>query len=305
MPHPEISIILPTFNREQSIGSTIKNVLSQSFANFELIIINDGSTDQTDKIIAIYQKKDTRIVYVENKQNYGCAQSRNIGLQHARAETITFMDDDDQYIDNETLKCLYLKMQHECCDLVIANYKVGDDLKHMDKFGQNFKYNIIKSPGPFLQSVLIKKSFVTKTDVAFDSHAIPSEDWDFFITISKLNPIVSYCMCTSFKWNLNQNSQSLDFLKEANALAYICKKHKNYITTNLNSKIMSSHYRRVARVYEKTETINQVNVFYKKAFKEYPYSIKNIFYFIMAVIGYSKTKNCIKWMRKIRGIPNE
>tara|TARA_B110000014_G_C20121546_1_gene594572 strand:- start:1335 stop:2252 length:918 start_codon:yes stop_codon:yes gene_type:complete len=301
---PEISVILPTFNREHLIGSTIKNVLSQSFNNFELIIVNDCSTDQTDKIIEKYQKKDARIVYVKNKKNLGCSESRNIGLTHAQAESIAFMDDDDQYIDDETLKCLHSQMIHESCDVVIADYKVGNDLKRMDQFGKKFKHNIMKAPGPFLQCVLIKKKLITKIAPAFDSQAIPSEDWDFFISISKLSPVVSYCACTTFNWKLNQDSQSLDFLKEANALTYICKKHKNYITENLNSKIMSHHYRRIARVYEKTGVINQVNFFYKKAFKEYPLSIKNIFYFIMAIIGYGRTKICIEWLRKIRGVPN-
>ena len=212
------------------------------------------------------------------------------------------MDDDDQYTNKDILTCLYSKMKSECCDLVIANYEIGDELQLMDSFGMDFKYNIIKSPGPFLQCVLINKKLIINT--AFDSQAIPSEDWDFFITISKLNPIVSYCACTAFKWNLNPNSQSLDFLKEANALAYICKKHQNYITTNLNSKIMSAHYRRIARVYEKANAISQVNTFYKKAFKQYPLSIKNIFYWIMVSVGYKNTKPLIGWIRKLRGIPN-
>ena len=71
MQTPEISVILPTFNRADLISSTIKNVLSQSFNNFELIIINDASTDQTTQIIKTYQQKDTRIIYVENTKNYG------------------------------------------------------------------------------------------------------------------------------------------------------------------------------------------------------------------------------------------
>ena len=304
MNKPSISIILPTFNRANTINNAIESILNQTFNSLEIIIIDDASTDNTYQIVKEYQKKESRIIYVKNKENYGCAQSRNIGLKYVQAETVAFMDDDDQYTDKETLTCLYSKMKSECCDLVIANYKMGDELKLMDSFGEDFKYKIIKSPGPFLQCVLIKKKLIIKTAIAFDSKAIPSEDWEFFITISKLNPIVSYCACTTFKWNLNPNSQSLDFLKEANALAYICKKHQNYITTNLNSKIMSAHYRRIARVYEKACTVSQVNAFYKKAFKQYPLSIKNIFYWVMVSIGYQNTKPLIHWVRKFRGLPN-
>ena len=72
----------------------------------------------------------------------------------------------------------------------------------------------------------------------------------------------------------------------------------------IGKKIMSNHYRRIARVYEKTDLMNQINKFYKKAFIQYPYSIKNIFYIIMVMIGYNNTKPLINWMRKLRGAPN-
>jgi len=304
MDKPSISIILPTFNRADTINHAIDSILNQTFANLEIIIVDDASTDKTYQVVTTYQKKDSRIIYIQNKENIGCAKSRNIGLKHAQAEMISFMDDDDKYEDQEVLISLYSQMESERSELVIANYGLGDELRLMKRFGEDFKYHIIKSPGPFLQCVLIKKQLIKKAGVVFDSQAIPSEDWDFFITISKLNPIVSYCPCTTFKWNLNQNSQSLDFLKEANALAYICKKHQNYITTSLNSKIMSAHYRRIARVYEKARAIPQVKTFYKKAFTEYPLSIKNIFYWIMVSIGYQNTKPLIHWMRKLRGMPN-
>jgi len=301
MNKPAISVILPTFNRADIVSNSIESILNQTFKNLELIIINDASSDNTNQIIKRYQKKDSRIIFVENTQNYGCSKSRNIGLTYAQAETIAFMDDDDQYADDETLKCLHSQMEYERCDIVISDYEVNDDLKRMNKFGKNFKYNIIRRPGPFLQCVLIKKNIITKLDVAFDSEATPSEDWDFFITISKLNPIVTYCACNSFKWELNQDSQSINFVKEAKALTYICYKHYQYMIKNMGKKIMSNHYRRIARVYEKTHSINQIHKFYKKAFIEYPFSMKNIFYRMMIIIGYQNTKPLINLIRKLKG----
>ena len=304
MGKPAISIILPTFNRANAINNAIDSILNQTFTSLEIVIVDDASTDKTYELVTTYQKKDSRIIYVQNKENVGCSKSRNIGLRYAQADTIAFMDDDDQYADQDVLISLYSKMKSESAELVIANYGLGDELRLMKRFEKDFKSNIIKSPGPFLQCILIKKQLIKKAGVAFDSQAIPSEDWDFFITISKLNPIVAHCKYVSFIWNVNHNSQSLDFLKEANALAYIYKKHKHYIAKNLNSKIISNHYRRVARVYEKANATSQVHTFYKKAFTEYPLSIKNIFYWMMIKIGYQNTKTLIGWIRKLRGIPN-
>jgi len=304
MNKPDISVILPTFNRADVVSNAIDSILNQTFKNLELIIINDASTDDTHQVVKVYQKKDPRIMFLENKKNCGCSESRNIGLTYAQAETVSFMDDDDEYTDDETLKCLYYQMENDSCDIVIADYQVNNDLKCMDRFGKDFKYHIIKSPGPFLQCILIKKKLITKIDIPFDSKATPSEDWDFFITLSTLNPVVAYCACNSFKWKLNHNSQSINFIKEANALAYICYKHYKYIIKNIGKKMMSDHYRRIARVYEKEESINQIHKFYKKAFMEYPFSIKNIFYRGMMIVGYKNTKPLINWIRKLRGVSN-
>lgn len=304
MNKPSISVILPTFNRANTVTNSIDSILNQTFNNLELIIINDASTDNTKDVIKAYQKKDSRLVLVQNRKNLGCSLSRNVGLSYAQADTIAFMDDDDQYTDNEILNCLYSQMEHECSDLVIADYKVNGDIYCMKEFSKNFKYSIINRSGPFLQSTLINKKFITKIDIPFDIKATPSEDWDFFITLSKLNPKVSYCACISFTWKLNQNSQSMNFYNEANALAYICDKHYKYMIKTIDKKIMSSHYRRIARVYEKTNSMNQICQFYKKAFIEYPFSIKNIFYRFIIMLGFRNMKPLVNWIRQIRGLSN-
>ena len=304
MNKPTISVILPTFNRANVVSNSINSILNQTFKSLALIIINDASTDNTHQIIKAHQKKDSRIIIVENKKNYGCSESRNIGLSYVQSEFIAFMDDDDQYTDNQTLKCLYAQMKHESCELVIADYNVNDNLRRMNKFGENFKYNIIRQPGPFLQCILIKKQIITKMTVVFDKKATPSEDWDFFITLSKLNPVVAYCACNSFKWRLNQDSQSINLIKEAKALTYICSKHYKYMLKNIGRKTMSNHYRRIARIYEKTNSTIQIHQFYKKAFTQHPLSIKNIFYRIMVVINYKNMKPLINFMRQLRRAPN-
>ena len=104
-------------------------------------------------------------------------------------------------------------IQKEEIDEVVNSLKsnwLGTGPK-VKRFEKDFKSNIIKCPGPFLQCVLIKKQLITNIGVAFDSQAIPSEDWDFFITISKLNPIVVHCKYVSFIWNVSHISHSLYF----------------------------------------------------------------------------------------------
>ncbi len=92
-PHPDISVILPAYNCAAYLQEAVQSVLNQTFLNFELIIINDGSSDGTEKIILSYN--DDRIVYVKNVQNKGLIYSLNKGIDTAKGKYIARMDADD------------------------------------------------------------------------------------------------------------------------------------------------------------------------------------------------------------------
>ena len=96
MKNPVISLIMPAYNIEQYVPYGIKSVLSQTFANWELIIINDGSIDDTGRICEYYSQKDSRITVFQT-ENQGVSAARNIGLNFAKGEYIAFIDGDDIY----------------------------------------------------------------------------------------------------------------------------------------------------------------------------------------------------------------
>jgi glycosyltransferase involved in cell wall biosynthesis len=96
--NPEISVLMTVYNEQRFLAETIKSILNQTFKDFELIIVNDGSTDNTKKIIQEYMKKDKRIIYLENKINKGFNNWHNIlnlGLAKAKAKYIARIDADD------------------------------------------------------------------------------------------------------------------------------------------------------------------------------------------------------------------
>ncbi|AHM58641.1 glycosyl transferase family 2 [Flammeovirgaceae bacterium 311] len=93
---PDISIIIPCFNRERFITDTIESVLSQTYSNWELIVVDDGSTDNSIKILKSYSEKDERISYFERlRLPKGAPTCRNIGVENARGEYIIYLDSDD------------------------------------------------------------------------------------------------------------------------------------------------------------------------------------------------------------------
>ena len=300
----KISIILPTFNRSSILKKTIKNIQNQTFEDYELIIINDASNDETVSVVNQFIAEDNRIKLINNKENLGCARSRKLGLNASAGKMIVLIDDDDHW-DNNKLKKQYNSIISNDSDMVISDYYIDNHkskiYKKMDVFSDNFKSEILKRPGPFFQSIMIKKNIIDKVHTPFNPQSVPSEDWNFFIELSKLNPSISYINEPLFTWNIHNNNQSLNFTKEATALEYIINKHYSYIKKEQGNKIIANHYRSIARIYEHTSHNNNIRKYYIKAFKTHPLSIKNIFYFILMMLGYKYSKIIINYVKRLRG----
>lgn len=117
---PMISVLMPVYNVKEYLHMAIDSILNQTFTNFELIIINDGSTDGSGVIAEEYQKKDLR-VKVYHIENSGLANVRNLALSYARGKYITFVDSDDA-VSEEYLECLYTYSVQYDADISVCSY---------------------------------------------------------------------------------------------------------------------------------------------------------------------------------------
>src|SRR5438270_280343 len=92
---PKISVIMPAYNAQKYISQAIESILNQTFKDFELIIIDDASQDNTAKIIGDFARKDNRIIYLRNKENLKLSKALNLGIKKAQGKYIARMDADD------------------------------------------------------------------------------------------------------------------------------------------------------------------------------------------------------------------
>lgn len=109
---PKVSVIVPVYNMEKYVGECLDSVLGQTLSDIEVVVINDGSTDNSLSIIREYQKSDDRIVII-NKKNAGVGAARNDGIQAATGEYLAFMDPDDLYANHDVLLHCYEAAQRE------------------------------------------------------------------------------------------------------------------------------------------------------------------------------------------------
>ncbi len=130
-PNPKVTVFIPVYNREKYIGDAIKSILDQSFSNYEILLVDDGSTDESRTVIRSFS--DPRIRLLCNDQNLGIPKTRNRGLENAKGEYIALLDSDDQAFPERLAKQVSFLDEHK--DFV----QVGSWCQMMDNLGQPLK----------------------------------------------------------------------------------------------------------------------------------------------------------------------
>lgn len=189
MKAPIISIILPCYNSERYIRTTIKSIIEQTFKSWELIIIDDNSSDSTLKIIKSI--RDERIIVLRNKNNYGVAKSRNQGIKIAKGDYISFIDSDDIWYKHKL--ATQFKVLNKGILICCSNYDIIDENDQYLKTIKNKKViskadmlrsNIIPNSTSIYNSIVLGKQFQKK---------IGHEDYLMWLKIFNQNKeIVAY-----------------------------------------------------------------------------------------------------------------
>lgn len=187
MQAPVVSVILPTYNREYMVDEAIQSVLDQTFEYFELIIVDDGSSDSTRHIVASYL--DSRIRYIY-QNNAGLAATRNNGIQHAQGKYIAFLDDDDLFLPNKLALQVSFLEQNTRIGWVSGGYYVTDLHNRVlaerqpwrnypDLTSKTWLFACMTTP----HAVLIRREWLMQVG-GFDSQMHYGEDWDLWLRLA-------------------------------------------------------------------------------------------------------------------------
>lgn len=198
----KVSIITPSYNAASYIENTIASVQAQTLRDWEMIIVDDGSTDNSADIVKKIAINDSRIKLIQ-KKNGGSASARNVGLQHAEGNYIQFLDADDT-IAHDKLERQVQLMDEKKLDVTYTDYKYtySDRTTHSQQMGFHLnRFKLLAGWGVFgtipLHSFLYKRSFLTKYDIKNTSEVKEREDWDFHIKVfcayPKIERLTQYC----------------------------------------------------------------------------------------------------------------
>lgn len=184
---PAVSVIIPTYNRCRLLGRAVQSVLSQTFRDFELIIIDDASTDGTDNLIKSFD--DSRIVYSPHEKRAGSNASRNIGIRIALGKYISFLDSDDEWLPEKLEKQISVFAGgNEKLGVVYTGY--SDENIDRDEpviphcRGDIFTDLLVKNVVGSTTTPLVKCACF-ETAGLFDETMPASQDWDMWIRIAR------------------------------------------------------------------------------------------------------------------------
>lgn len=190
---PKISVVIITYNREKYLKEAIESVLEQSLRDFELIIIDDASTDRTPEIIKDYSSRDPRVKYFRNEKNLGISKSRNIALKMAQGKYVAVLDSDDLWLDFDKLKKQYNFLEG---NLSAGFVLAGTGVVVIDESGRELKryFNpltdasirreiLLRNPIAHSSAMFLKEAVVNLG--GYDETLKIGEDYDLWLRIGK------------------------------------------------------------------------------------------------------------------------
>lgn len=289
---PEISIIIPTYNKSSLVIETIYSVLNQSYKDFELLIIDDGSNDDTK--LKILEIKDERIKYFY-KNNGGQASARNLGIKKTKGNYIAFLDHDDLW-PNNYLEIMYEKLRKQseysmAYTKVIGLYKDGTMKpyfrEHRYKTGWLTQSFFFQSPGIMPSGTFLKSKILSK--FFFDEKLRNAEDYDAFLRLSKITPFL-YVPNTYVIKRVLPNSQAKNGPPEALCIQAVILERFYYqfeghkYVSKVRARIKISHkYRKAGKLAYWRGCKNMAKILFLKAIKYWPFDIR---------LYYGMLKNC-------------
>ena len=196
---PAVSIVMPTYNRGENLLQTIPKILNQTYENFELIVVDDGSTDNTSEVMGVFS--DERIKYIKLEENSGQSKARNVGIENATYNFIAFADSDDFWTEKKLevqmsrfLKesesgfcyCAYTYHDENDKELTVPRKNIARVRKEGYIYPELLRRNMVGTP-----SLIVKKECIA-TVGGFNEEIDCLEDWEFVLRLAR-NYQASFC----------------------------------------------------------------------------------------------------------------
>lgn len=287
MDEPIVSIIMPTYNRAFCLNRAVESVLRQTYHDFELIIIDDGSTDDTTKVINGFS--DKRIVHLRHEKNMGAAAARNLGIQMAKGDFIAFQDSDDVWHPEKLSRQMeaFKKKSSDIGVVYAGAWRIENGKKILIPYSRIYnKEGELKQPLLVENFITLPSAIVRKEcfSVAgmFDESLPCLQDWELWIRISN-HYRFKYIDEPLVNAYFSNNSISYDYQNISRAWRYVLIKH--FKEFEKDKKILTRWYVSMANYLCSFGDIAEGRRYLTKALIVYPLNIKIWALILLSLLG--------------------
>ena len=260
-----VSIIIPCYNSALYIEETVESVLTQTYTNIEIIIVDDGSTDNTVATVQKIEESHSNIKLIK-QSNKGQTITRQVGVENSLGEYLLFLDSDDKIAPSYIEKAVLVLGENPQVGIVTCRAML------FEKYNMEWKLNPFKLPDFLLENSIFITSLIRKEDFekvgGFDTQFTHFEDWDLFISIIKLGKKVYKIPEILFYYRKRMNESSIsdkgernkDILSD-NIFKVYTKHYEFYKQNNLDIKTLMD-----CKANYETQRLKHYNVWYRKYF---------------------------------------
>jgi glycosyltransferase involved in cell wall biosynthesis len=247
-----VTVVIPAFNRAGTIEAALRSVQAQTCPDWEAIVVDDGSQDDTAEVVARYTKEDDRIHLRRHAQNRGAGAARNTGIQHARGRWIAFLDSDDQWANPSLELRLDAAVRHQVSIVHSAAYWTRED-GSIELYGvppvQGWIYReVLCSPGPMLQALLASREALERIG-GLDEELVSLEEWDAAIRLAK-HYRFGFVSTPTFVWDTRGSDRmTKDRSRDARGYEQVVLKHVSAILEHAGPQALARHYEILAAMY--------------------------------------------------------
>ena len=284
---PTVSVIIPTYNRAHLVGRAIRSVLNQTYQDFELIVVDDGSTDNTGEVVRSFN--DDRIKCIRHEENKGGGAARNTGIRAAWGEYIAFLDSDDEWLpENLEKKVRALNSTPADIGLVYSKaIKISTDHQYVVpkcgiREGESVLEYLFLHRGETSTITLLARSNLLRR-VLFDESLEKHQDWDLTIRLQKVTKFYFIDEPLAI-WHSEQASGpriSKDL--NVNASLRFMNKHESEFVAN--KKVLAGFKYKLAIWCLKKKDTRKARRFMKESMSLYPFRLRPMFLYLSTFLG--------------------
>jgi glycosyltransferase involved in cell wall biosynthesis len=284
---PTVSVIIPAYNRAYIIGRSMQSVLDQTYKDFELIIVDDGSSDNTEEVVRAFN--DQRIRYIKHASNRGVSAARNTGIKAARGKYIAFQDSDDEWLPQKLEKQMALFEQDTKGDLglvVCEAQCIREGRKTRSTPNANWLnyeqlISHIGESGIGAPRFLLKRNLAAP-ELYFDESLRSYEDWDLMCRLSRICRI-DYVKNILFRWYFHNNPHVFIPRNRIEARNALLLKYAGEL--KVRPKALSYVYRHNALDCHQLGQMGEMRRYLKASIKTYPWNPDLYLNYIVSLCG--------------------